>query len=302
MLYASSTMNTMKKKLAVLLGIVAILVDTSSVFAVGQDWTLLFSLRTNQASGAFSYPTGLYVDTQAQRYYVTDSGRDRLVSFDREGKLLHSFTAGGTLDKPIAMAKKGDGRLLVLEKGKASLTEIDVKSRAVVPHALVEKGEPLFPQRLKAVDENFYIIDKASGAIVILDQSLAVIGRLKCPDCQAGYADFSAKGGLVYALPMLGSEIHVFSKGKELTSKISLDPAPDFPISLALAPDGGFFVLERHSGTVTRYHANGQLLSRHLAQGHKEGSLSYPVEIQVDPWGRVCVVDEGNGRVSVFQP
>lgn len=292
----------MKMKLGVLILITALLTDAGLAFAVGQDWKLLFSLQTDKAAGAFANPAALYIDAQAERYYVTDSGRNRLVSFDKDGKLLHAFTAGGVLDKPIAMTKKEDGRLLVLEKGRSSLTEIDVKSRAVEPRALEYKGRALYPQRLRASDSGFYVIDKGSGAIIILDQSLAVSGRLNCSNCQAGYADFSVKDGMVYALPMLGSEIQVFDKTYSMTRKISLVPEPEFPISLALASDGGFFVLERHAGTVARYHADGRLVARYLGPGHKEGSLSYPVEIQVDPWGRVCVVDEGNGRVSVFLP
>lgn len=283
--------------------IVAIfLVEAGLVSAAGPDWKFLFSLQVDKTSGAFAAPMGLYVDAQAERYYVTDSGNNRLVSFDREGKLLHAFTAGGALDKPIAMTKQGDGRLLVLEKGKASLTEIDVKTRAVVPHTLEDGGRTIFPQRLRISDNRFYVIDKASGDIVILDQKLVVSDRMNCSDCQAGYADFSIKGDLVFALPMLGSEVHVFDKAHSLTRKISLVPAPEFPISLALASDGNLLVLERHAGTVVRYHADGRMVGRYLGSGHKEGSLSYPVDIQTDPWGRVCVVDEGNGRVSVFQP
>lgn len=298
----SVEINTMRKKLRVLFIVAAMVANASFVQAVGQEWKLLFSLQTDKTSGAFAYPVGLYVDAQAERYYVTDSGRNRLVSFDRDGKFLHSFTAGGVLDKPIAMVKKGDGRLLVLEKGKASLTEIDVKNRSVVPHVLEDNGSALYPQRLREGDDRFYVTDRASGDIIILDQGLAVSGRMDCPDCQAGYADLSVKGDMVYALPMLGSEVHVFDKSTVLIRKISLDPAPEFPISLAMASDGGFFVLERHAGTVAHYHADGRLVARFLESGHKEGRLSYPVDIQVDPWGRVCVVDEGNGRVSVFQP
>lgn len=292
----------MKKKTCVPLVITFFLAWAGTALATGQDWKLLFSLQADQAVGAFAYPTGLCVDAQAERYYVTDSGHNRLVSFDKEGKLLHAFTAGGALEKPIAMAKRGDGRLLVLEKGKAALTEIDVRSRDVAPHKLVDSGATLYPQRLKAGEGNFFIIDKASGDIVILDQDLAVSRRLSCPDCTAGYADLSVKGDQVYALPLLGSEVHVFDKTDAPSRKIPLTPAPEFPISLALAADGGFFVLERHGGTVAHYHADGRLLARHLGPGQRAGNLSYPVEIQVDPWGRVCVVDEGNGRVSVFQP
>jgi sugar lactone lactonase YvrE len=292
----------MKNKFCSFCVITIFLAGANAALAAGQDWKLLFSLQADKTTGALTHPTGLFIDTQAERYYVADSGHNRLVSFDKEGKILHAFTAGSALDKPIAMTKRGDGRLLVLEKGKAALTEIDIKSRAVTPHLLTDRGEAIYPQRLQAANDRFLIIDQASGDVVILDQTLAVHRRLPCPDCAAGYADLSVKGDLLYALPMLGAEVHVFDKTETLVKKIPLRPAPEFPISLALAPDGGIFILERHQGTVAHYQADGRLLARHLGAGQREGSLSYPAAIQVDPWGRVCVVEEGNGRVSVFQP
>lgn len=293
----------MKNCLAILASLVLTMTGAMPAQAMGQDWKLLFSLQAEPgAVGPLSRPSGLFIDSQSERYYVIDSGRNRLVSFDRGGKLLLAFNAGGALDRPVAMVKRADGRLLVLEKGKASLTEIDLKTREVVPHRLDEGGQAIYPQRLKVGEQGLYVLDKASGAIVALDQGLKTTGRFDCPDCQAGYADFALKGSSVYALPMLGTEIHLFASAGAIATKIALQPPPEFPISLALVPDGGFLVLERHAGTVARYQADGRLVSRFLGPGHKEGSLSYPIEVQVDPWGRVCVVDEGNGRVGVFQP
>jgi len=291
----------MKEKILLTLTLL-LLAGERSAQAAADEWKLLFSLQTEKGGAPLSHPVGLYVDGQAERYYVADSGHDRLVSFDKSGRFLHAFNAGKSLQKPIAMIKRGDGRLLVLEKGEAVLTEIDLKTREVVPHRLLDQGREVYPQRLKAGEQTLYLLDKASGGILLLDQGLKVKGRLSCPECQAGYADFAIKGGAVYALPLLGAEIHVFDVQGALTHTIPLSPAPEFPVSLALGPDGGFLVLERHANTVVHYHGDGRLLGRYLGPGHKEGSLSYPAEIQVDPWGRVCIVDEGNGRVGVFKP
>lgn len=293
--------STMKNKTLFLL-VLLLLARPPLAAAADQGWKLLFSLQADKSGSGLSRPAALYVDLQAERYYVIDSGHNRLVSFAKDGQLLKAFNAGGALEKPIAMIKKEDGRLLVIEKGKATLTEIDLKARAVVPHTLEDQGRTLYPQRLKVADKSLYIIDKARGGIVVLDQALAVSRRLSCPDCPAGYADFSLKGATVYALPQLGSEIHVFDGAGTLTEKISLKPPPEFPVAMALATDGSFFILERHTNSVAQYQADGRFGSRHLGAGQKEGRLSYPTEIQVDPWGRVCVVDEGNGRVSVFRP
>lgn len=291
----------MKEKILLTLTLL-LLAGEQSALAAAKEWKLLFSLQAEKGGAPLSHPVGLFVDGQAERYYVVDSGHDRLVSFDKSGRLLHAFNAGKSLQKPVAMIKRGDGRLLVVEKGEAVLTEIDLKTREVVPHRLQDQGRQVYPQRLKVEGQTLYLLDKASGAILLLDQGLKVKARLSCPKCQAGYADFAIKGDTVYALPQLGSEIHLFDQQGTLTKVMPLTPAPEFPVSLALGPDGGFLVLERHANSVAQYHGDGRLLNRYLGPGHKEGSLSYPAEIQVDPWGRVCIVDEGNGRVGVFKP
>lgn len=291
----------MKKPTLVILAFAVLLLGGRMAHA-GQEWKLLFSMQADKNGVALSHPAALFVDARAERYYVVDSGHNRLISFGRDGQLLQAFNAGGALEKPIAMIKKGDGHLLLLEKGKGALTEIDLKSRAVVPHRLEDQGRALYPQRLKAGEQGLYLLDKVSGSIVLLDAALAVSARISCPDCRAGYADFSLQGGTVYALPMLGTEVHTFDGAGKPTGTITLSPPPEFPVSLALNPAGGFLILERHRNQVAQYQADGRLLQRHLGPGHKEGGLSYPTEIQVDPWGRVCIVDEGNGRVSVYQP
>lgn len=292
----------MNARLFAIMTFCCLLVAGRAAAAAEQGWKLLFSLQAEGSGAGLSCPASLYVDVQAERYYVVDSGHNRLLSFGKDGQLLKAFNAGGALEKPVAMVKRGDGRLLVIEKGKASLSEIDLKARKVVPHALVDQGRTVYPQRLKMGGDSLYLLDRAEGGIVMLDQGLAVNGRLSCPDCRAGYADFCLQGGEVYALPQLGAEIHVFAGSGALARKISLQPPPEFPVALALAGDGSFFVLERHANRVAHYQGDGRFVSRQLGPGYKEGSLSYPTEIQVDPWGRVCIVDEGNGRVSVFQP
>jgi hypothetical protein len=290
----------MKKTSLAIIAFVALLL--LGRMASAQEWKFLFSLQADKNGVALSHPASLFIDAPAERYYVVDTGHNRLISFSRDGQLLQAFNAGGALDKPIAMIKKGDGRLLLLEKGKGALTEIDLKSRAVQPHRLEDQGRMLYPQRLQAGAQGLYLLDKVSGGIVLLDAALAVTARLSCPDCRSGYADFALKGSTVYALPILGTAVHTFDGAGKLTGQIALTPPPEFPVALALDPAGGFLVLERHANQVAQYQADGRLLRRHLGPGHKEGALSYPTEIQVDPWGRVCIVDEGNGRVSVYQP
>jgi hypothetical protein len=38
-----------------------------------------------------------------------------------------------------------------------------------------------------------------------------------------------------------------------------------------------------------------------MGPGRAREQLYYPVELKFDPWGRLFVVEEGNGRIQVFK-
>jgi len=60
-------------------------------------------------------------------------------------------------------------------------------------------------------------------------------------------------------------------------------------------------VLDRQQRNVVVYDKNGEFKYRFLEKGITRGQLYYPSEIRFDPWGELCLVDEGNGRVEIFK-
>ena len=46
----------------------------------------------------------------------------------------------------------------------------------------------------------------------------------------------------------------------------------------------------------------GQFLYRFLDLGQSVGKVYFARQIRFDPWGQLCVVDEGNGRVEIYSP
>lgn len=90
----------------------------SSSAGAEKNWQWQFSLKGETARDAMVMPSSLYVDATRERYYVTDAGNNRLVSFDKNGKFLNSFTAKNSLNNPSDMVRTEDGLLWVIEKGK----------------------------------------------------------------------------------------------------------------------------------------------------------------------------------------
>ena len=61
-----------------------------------------------------------------------------------------------------------------------------------------------------------------------------------------------------------------------------------------------FFILDRHQNRVVVFSRDGRFLYSFLELGQNSGQLYFPRQLRFDPWGQLCVVDEGNGRVEIF--
>ena len=95
--------------------------------------------------------------------------------------------------------------------------------------------------------------------------------------------------------------MYQFSLNGTMEAKVKLDPSViDFPTSLALDDSGLLYILDRHQGTIAVFDNNGRFKYNFLEAGESRGKIYYPIEIEFDPWGRLCVVEEGNGRVQIF--
>ncbi|MFH7319813.1 hypothetical protein ACHHRT_04275 [Desulfurivibrio sp. D14AmB] len=261
-------------------------------------WQLAFILKGQDKSIAM--PMALYVDGERERYYVVASGDNRLVSFDRDGNYLRDFTADGNLHRPHHMARLADGTLLVVERGRNSLTRIDLQRRTTEPVVLSHQGKEIFADRLEFADGELYLLDRASGRVLRLDQRLKVVGTYELPPGFGNLVDFTVADNRVWLLDQQNRQI--ITVGADGRSRAPWSVAEvSFPVSLAVDQTGTVYVLDRHRGSIVVYGRNGEYLYRFLSKGHGRQHLYFPRELRFDPWGRLCVVDQGNSRVLVFR-
>ncbi len=268
--------------------------------AVAGTWEWQTTLRGDIAGISLSRPAALLVDEKSERYYVVDSGNNRLVSFDRSGRLLNAFTANKQLINPFDLARDHQGRLYVVEKGRNSVTRIDLKNKEIVPQTLKDRGRTVYVDRLEREGDDFYLLDKASGSVLVTDSKFTVRQRLACADCGAGFVDFRVRDGRIWALAQMENAVYRFRKDSTLEEIIPLGEPLDFPRSLAVDPVGRLFVLDRHAGEIVAFAPDGRFLYRFLGPGQARGQLYFPIEVLFDPWGNICVVEEGNARVQIF--
>ena len=263
-------------------------------------WTWQMSLRVAAPGDAMYMPAAVSFDRDSERYYAVDAGRNRLVSFSRTGEMLRAFNAGDQLKAPFDMVRLDNGQLWVVEKGRNSLTLVDVAAREVKPHSLRDGAKQVFPDRIAQDGGNLYVLDRAGGEVLRLNPDLTVAQHFGCTECKGGFIDFVIDRGSVWALEPQGRKIFHFRTDGGIDKTMELGDRVAFPVSLALEPTGSVYVLDRHRNRVAVFAPDGRFQYSFLGPGQGRAQLNFPRELRFDPWERLCIVDEGNGRVEVF--
>jgi len=279
--------------------VLILLYNTISVQA-GSPWHWDFAMKQDLLKDSMIMPTALFIDQGKEQYYVVDSGKDRLLSFNRQGELLNILNAGKSLDVPYDMVRTEDGVMWVVEKGRNTLTSIDLLSRKVTPVTLHYHDRLIYPDRLEYAGGLFYILDKASGDIISYNRALEPQQGYSCGKCLLGFVDFKIYDRTLWALDRKQKTVYRFDLAGALDGTVLLGDSVSFPVSLAIGPSGYLYILDRHKRNIAVYDKAGTFKYHFLRYGFTRGDLYYPIEIRFDPWGGLCVIDEGNSRVEVF--
>lgn len=264
-------------------------------------WQWQMTMQGEDNIGRMISPTALFVDGKKERYYVVDSGNNRLLSFDRKGAFIHQFNAGGALTLPYDMARDDKGVLWVVEKEDSRLTEINLKTKDTSHHTLLFNGKKLYPDRLEYSQESIYILDKASGSVFRLNGEGTVKEQIICKDSKAGFDDFKIKEEGIWGLSSNEKTLFLINQSGTLLKKVNIGTQVGFPVSFDFGPSGYIYVLDRHAGEISVFDSSGTYKYSFMQFGRARGRLYYPKEIKFDPWGNLCVVDEGNNRIEIFQ-
>lgn len=268
--------------------------------AADSPWQWTMALKQNLLKDSMIMPTSLYIDGEKEQYYVVDSGRNRILSFTRDGELITIFNAGKSLDTPYDMVRSDNGLIWIVEKGRNTLTKVDLKEKSVEPATLRAGDVLLYPDRLESDDDLLYVLDEMTGDIVSFDLNLALRRRYACSDCVQGFIDFKIHEGRIWALDNPGRKIVLFSMEGAPVERLELGDAVVYPYSLAIGPAGYIYILDRQKRNIAVYDKTGTFKYSFLRHGFARGEMYYPTEIRFDPWDRLCVTDEGNARVEVF--
>ncbi|WP_072905021.1 hypothetical protein [Malonomonas rubra] len=275
-------------------------VFASSVLAAG-PWNYDRQLPDRKAGVKIDLATALYVDFDKQRYYLVDAQGGQLVSFDNTGKFLAAFNAGGELKTPISLARSQKGVLWVVDRADNRLLQINPRLQKVQRFRVKYPDGSWVRLGKIAIDpkNRIFVLDQLRGSVLELDDDLSVKRQFRGGEAFAGFVDFKLKSDGIWALDGRKAQIYHFDNSGVASAPVSVSGL-EFPVSLEVDSAGRFYVLDRHAGIVAVYGPAGDKRFEFLGKGKRPGQLWFPEELVFDWDERLCVVDEGNGRVDIL--
>jgi DNA-binding beta-propeller fold protein YncE len=228
-----------------------------------------FELDWQMPEYAAGKPTGLTIDSHG-RLLIADTHYNRVMIYDRDGRLLGQFgglgTGPGQFTYPTNVAVDRDEFIYVGEYGgNDRISKFTPDYKYVMSFGGREAGDAalLRPQGLDFDAEQMLWVADA---------------------CNHRICRFSRDGKLLFSFGRAG-------------------PAPGelrYPYSVRVCPDGNLLVAEYGNNRVQSFTPKGESRWTWGGPGREPGQLACPWALAVGRGGRVYVVDAGNNRVQSF--
>lgn len=247
--------------------------------------------------------------------YVADTGKRRVVVFDRDGTFKETFGGepgqkANQIWEPIDVAVGQDGRAYVLDKGLKKIVIYDVTrapQKEIVfeptPLSVTIKGD-----RLYVTTESGVMVGDLDGRLVTGYVHLGQgPGQFDKPGAVAVSED-----GTMYIADSFNYRVQALSKrGRALWqygTPLPRDNAIQYrgasrkfglPASIALGDDRRLYVVDGTNSEIVVLASDGSYEERIGEVGHDDGLFYYPDGIDYRA-GRLVVADKFNDRVQVF--
>ena len=241
---------------------------------------------------------------EKDKFYVADSGNGRLVSYDLKGNPLVALNPEGKLKRPIDLAFRNKEELWIIDKDLEGLYKVDFARKLVKEYILNYKGKRLRPAVLQIYEDKMYLLDRETGGIAIVnfEGDNLVAEKIFKPEEEnfKGFTDFRVTPQGIWALSRLNKRVYHWDNSGNLEI-FPLKRKVILPVSLEIR-DNRLFILDRYLAKVIVFELPSlKKLEEFGEKGWSVGKFYRPVKIRNLYYNYIGIVDEGNGRVEIFQ-
>jgi hypothetical protein len=275
-----------------------------------------YTLTPPAGVAALTNPSAVYYEHRHGEIYVTDTGNDRVVIFDKHGSYLFEFADHEHLGGPRSLAVDSTGKILVLcdrRPGRlevfdyngafvreVNLTTIGTDSAIVLTSLVLDGADTLYAvSELPPRIYKFRTDGTRLGCYEIMEdlkpaeRSQQILGSIAL-----------VGGMLIVPTPMFSQlEVHdtegklvkVFGQSGGGPGKLS------FPIAATADGEGGTLVLDKHRHTLLQYRADGMFAQEIGGMGMAPGWFYHPTALATDDAGRCYVLQSFMSRIQAVK-
>ena len=290
------------------------------------------------AEDFFDQIENMFID-QNDNLFIADSGNNRIVRFDPNGRLVKIYTAGGALNKPSGMyydnnilyiADTENERVVCVDENDQTVNEIFKPESDLLDDTLrfdpnnIAVGIQGYIYVLKS--QRFMSISQEGdfkgfiGATKVTPDIGQILTRIFASPEQKKkmvkvypdfYLNFTMNNGAIYAVAsnktsqirkinMVGDNLYPLKFYGEREINISGEYVyPNFT-SIGVANDGIISVLEQYGKKIYQYDQNGNMICFFGGEGEVRGRFVTPISVAVDSKGSVYVADGTLKNIQVF--
>lgn len=297
-----------------IVGLFLILGSIDSYGQVGKKLKSLANIGGDRFSGAIKEPSGLFYDESKDRLYITDSGNNRLLSYDSEFLFLADFY-NKNFAIPVSIVKASNGKFYFLD-AKAGVLKVASPGEKDIDNQIydfkitgIKKAKnPFVPGRIKIdKSDNLYVIDKLNGRIIKVSIDGKFLKSYSITSKTKGFFTFTdialGNDGSLFAVDSIGRKVYIFSNDGKLKKSFGKYGHGTgqllFPSSIALDSKNNIYVVDKHREQILVFARNGKFQYSLGSPGESPGKFKIPSHLIIDSQDRLYVIDAG--RVQVLK-
>lgn len=276
----------------------------------GEELSFRYSVNGFSADHRFSEPAAVALDEHAGLVYVADRQAGEVPAFSLQGVAKLRYGAKEDLQHPIGVAVDRQGNVYVADEAGGPLKIIDARGQVTTLElpAAEDQAPAKFGQMVIDRDHNLYVVERESCRIVVFDKNrqfkFAFGGIGDRQGLFKALQDVAVdRQGRIYTLDAAGDPVQVFDrKGGYLFSFVQLgEPgAATLPTGLSIDRHDQVWIVDQAQHRLKVFDRSGRLLRQFGTYGQGEGEFFHPVDVDIDDFGRVYVVEMGARRMQVF--